>query len=112
MRLCGHDSRIAARAAPIPIGNGMTIQAVGNGMTIQSVSRSAIIGWGLFDWAAQPFFTLLTTFIYAPYFANAVASDPVQGQALWGFATAAAGLVIAFCSPVLGAVADAARRRK
>ncbi|MBX6424357.1 MAG: MFS transporter [Variibacter sp.] len=75
-------------------------------------SRAAIVGWVLFDWAAQPFFTLITTFIYAPYFANAVAPDPVAGQALWGFATAAAGFVIALVSPMLGAVADAAGRRK
>jgi UMF1 family MFS transporter len=73
---------------------------------------SAIVGWVLFDWAAQPFFTLITTFIYAPYFANAVAANPVEGQSLWGFATAASGLVIAICSPVLGAIADAAGRRK
>ncbi len=77
-----------------------------------SVSASAIIGWVLFDWAAQPFFTLITTFIYAPYFANAVAANPVEGQSLWGFATAGAGLVIAVFSPILGAVADAAGRRK
>ena len=74
--------------------------------------RSAIAGWVLFDWAAQPYFTLVTTFVYAPYFAGAVAADPVQGQALWGFATAAAGLIIALGSPVLGAIADAAGARK
>jgi UMF1 family MFS transporter len=78
----------------------------------RAAPTSAIVGWVLFDWAAQPFFTLITTFIYAPYFANAVAANPVEGQALWGFATAAAGLVIAVCSPVLGAIADAAGRRK
>jgi UMF1 family MFS transporter len=75
-------------------------------------SRLAIAGWVLFDWACQPFFTLITTFIYAPYFASAVVGDPVRGQSLWGFATAAAGLVIALCSPALGAVADATGRQK
>ncbi|MBN8920436.1 MAG: MFS transporter [Rhizobiales bacterium] len=75
-------------------------------------TRSAVIGWVLFDWAAQPFFTLVTTFIYAPYFANAIASNPVEGQSLWGFATAAAGLSIALCSPILGSIANAAGRRK
>jgi UMF1 family MFS transporter len=74
--------------------------------------RSAIAGWLLFDWAAQPYFTLVTTFVYAPYFASALAPDPARGQALWGFATAAAGFCIAFMSPVLGAIADAAGRRK
>jgi UMF1 family MFS transporter len=66
----------------------------------------------LFDWAAQPFFTLVLTFVYAPYFATAVASSPERGQALWGFATAAAGFTIALCSPVLGAIADASGQRK
>jgi len=74
--------------------------------------RSAVAGWLLFDWAAQPYFTLITTFVFAPYFATYVAADPASGQAMWGFAAAAGGLVIALCSPVLGAVADAAGRRK
>jgi UMF1 family MFS transporter len=74
--------------------------------------RSAVIGWILFAWAAEPFFTLITTFVFAPYFATHVASDPASGQSLWGFATAAAGLLIALLSPVLGAIADASGRRK
>src|SRR6202008_3151212 len=75
-------------------------------------SRAAVIGWIFFDWAAQPYFTLITTFIFAPYFAAFVAPDPATGQSLWGFATAAAGLAIALMSPVLGAIADASGRRK
>ena len=74
--------------------------------------RAAVISWIFFDWAAQPYFTLITTFVFAPYFAGFVAPDPAQGQALWGFATAAAGLMIALLSPVLGAIADASGRRK
>src|ERR1700726_3868409 len=74
--------------------------------------RSAVISWIFFDWAAQPYFTLITTFVFAPYFATHVASDPASGQSLWGFATAAAGLAIALMSPVLGAIADASGRRK
>jgi MFS transporter, UMF1 family len=74
--------------------------------------RSAAIAWIFFDWAAQPYFTLITTFVFAPYFATHVASNPASGQSLWGFATAAAGLLIALLSPVLGAIADASGRRK
>jgi len=74
--------------------------------------RAAVISWIFFDWAAQPYFTLITTFVFAPYFATHVAADPASGQALWGFATAAAGLMIALMSPVLGAIADASGRRK
>lgn len=46
--------------------------------------RSAIVAWVLFDPAAQPFFSVITTFIFAPYFAANVAPDAVTGQALWG----------------------------
>jgi MFS transporter, UMF1 family len=74
--------------------------------------RAAVVSWIFFDWAAQPYFTLIATFVFAPYFATHVASDPASGQALWGFATAAAGLTIALMSPVLGAIADASGRRK
>jgi UMF1 family MFS transporter len=74
--------------------------------------RAAVVSWILFDWAAQPYFTLITTFVFAPYFATHVASDAASGQSLWGFATAAAGLTIALLSPVLGAIADASGRRK
>ncbi len=78
----------------------------------QDRDRAGILGWLLFDCATQPFFTLITTFIFAPYFVSAVAPDPVTGQALWGWATAAAGLAIALTAPVAGVVADAIGPRK
>jgi MFS transporter, UMF1 family len=102
------DDRHREPAVSDPSQPTMTMQEA----PCRRASRLAIVGWVLFDWAAQPFFTLVTTFVYAPYFASAVAADPVEGQALWGYAKAAAGLVIAVFSPLLGAVADAAGRRK
>src|SRR5205809_1709458 len=87
-------------------------EAIGADILTKYPRRSAVVSWIFFDWAAQPYFTLITTFVFAPYFATHVASDPASGQALWGFATAAAGLMIAAMSPVLGAIADASGRRK
>ena len=74
--------------------------------------RRARLGWVLYDFAQQPLFTLVTTFIFAPYFAAVVAGDPVRGQSLWAIGVAVAGIAIACLSPVLGAIADAAGRRK
>lgn len=74
--------------------------------------RRALVGWVLFDWACQPFFTLITTFVFAPYFAAVLASDPVEGQSLWGYATAAGGLILAALSPALGSIADASGPKK
>lgn len=74
--------------------------------------RRGIWGWMLFDWAQQPFHTLIITFVFAPYFAAAVAPDAARGQELWGYATGIGGLLIALSSPVLGAIADASGPRK
>jgi UMF1 family MFS transporter len=85
---------------------------VKNAETAATVSKKGIWGWMLFDWAAQPFHTLILTFIFAPYFVSHVAADSITGQAQWGYAAAAAGIAIAFLSPVLGAIADATGPRK
>jgi UMF1 family MFS transporter len=74
--------------------------------------RRGIWGWMLFDWAAQPFFTVVTTFIFGPYVVSRMASDPAMGQAAWGYGIAAAGFVIAILSPVLGSIADQTGPRK
>ena len=77
-----------------------------------AVSRKGILGWMFFDWAAQPFHTLIITFIFAPYFAGQVAANPTDGQAVWGFAAGLGGLIIAVLSPILGAISDATGPRK
>ncbi len=71
-----------------------------------TAARRRIWGWWWFDWANQPYNTLLLTFIFAPYFAASVAPDPVTGQAVWGWALAISGVLIALAAPVLGAIAD------
>lgn len=73
----------------------------------QSAGPLAVTSWMLFDWAAQPFYTLATTFLFAPYFASTFIGDPARGSALWGYAMAAGAVVVAVCSPILGAMADA-----
>lgn len=72
----------------------------------------ARFGWVMLEWANQPFFSLITTFIFAPYFTATVIGDPIRGQALWGYGQSVAGLIIALSSPFLGAIADAAGPRK
>ena len=81
-------------------------------IAVQRASGRGIWGWMLFDWAAQPFFTVVTTFIFGPYFVSRMASDPETGQAAWGYGIAAAGLVIAVLSPILGSIADQTGPRK
>lgn len=72
--------------------------------------RKRIWGWFFFDWASQPFNTLLITFIFAPYVSELV-GDGTTAQSAWGFGIGAAGLVIAFFAPILGALADTGGNR-
>jgi len=74
--------------------------------------RLGRFGWAMFDWSNQPVFTLISTFIFAPYFTATVVGDSVRGQELWGYGQGAAALAIAVLSPILGAVADQTGPRK
>jgi len=74
--------------------------------------KRALIGWVLFDWATQPFYTLVVTFLFAPYFVNGFMVDLTRGSALWAYATGIAELIAAALAPVLGAIADASQNRK
>ena len=79
---------------------------------MKEASKLGQVSWALFDWANQPFFTVVTTFIFAPYFANVMIGDPVTGQTAWAFTQSTSGIIIAVLSPFLGAMADAGGRRK
>jgi UMF1 family MFS transporter len=68
--------------------------------------------WASYDWASSPFFAVIITFVFAAYFTEAVAPDPVSGTAWWGWAMTGSALLIALSSPVLGAIADVGGRRK
>ena len=74
--------------------------------------RAGLAGWLLFDWASQPFYTLIVTFLFAPYFVNGFVGDPTLGASLWGYATGIAELIAALLAPVFGAIADAGQPRK
>ncbi|MFK7940378.1 MAG: MFS transporter [Roseovarius sp.] len=73
-------------------------------------TRKRIWGWFFFDWASQPYNTLLITFIFAPY-VKELMDDGAAAQAAWGFGIGAAGVVIALLAPVLGALADTSGNR-
>ena len=86
-------------------------------------NRKKIWGWFFYDWASQPFHTLLMTFVFGPYFAI-VASQYYMGigqdetladanaQIVWSNCLAITGLIIGFGGPILGAIADTTRLRK
>ncbi|MFD0910779.1 MFS transporter [Ruegeria arenilitoris] len=84
--------------------------------------RRRIWGWWFFDWASQPYHTLLVTFVFGPYFAGVAAeyyatagmdaeAAAAQAQTVWANCLTITGLIIAFGAPLLGAMADVSGRR-
>jgi len=65
--------------------------------------------WALYEWAQQPYWALIATFIFTPYFAAGFVGDAARGQTLLGYAGAVSGLAIAVLSPLVGASVDARR---
>ncbi|MDU9006154.1 MFS transporter [Sedimentitalea todarodis] len=85
-------------------------------------TRKRIWGWWFFDWASQPYHTLLVTFIFGPYFAGVAAeyylttglSDQAadaRAQTVWAWCLTITGLIIGLGAPVMGALADTSGRR-
>jgi UMF1 family MFS transporter len=84
--------------------------------------RKRVWGWFFFDWASQPYFTVLLTFVFGPYFA-AIATQHFMGtgldemaadaraQSLWSLCLTITGLMVGFGGPVMGAMADTAGNR-
>jgi MFS transporter, UMF1 family len=80
------------------------------GKRLEVSSKKRIWGWFFFDWASQPYNTLLITFIFGPYI-NEIMGDGVAAQAAWGYGIGAAGIIIAVLAPILGAIADTSGSR-
>ncbi|WP_421736150.1 MFS transporter [Caulobacter sp.] len=67
------------------------------------------VAWAAYEWAQQPYWALIATFIFTPYFAAGFVGDAARGQSLLGYAGALSGLLIAIFSPLVGASVDTRR---
>ena len=89
------------------------------------VPRRRVFAWALYDWATQPFNTVLLTFVWVPsYLTSTFFVDPAvigtareeaalgQLASNLGYGITVAGLLIALLAPVLGQRADRAGRQK
>ena len=71
-----------------------------------------IIAWSLYDFANQPFTTLIVTFIFSKFFVEVLAKNEIVGTSLWSLGIAITAIFVSFLSPILGALADAGGYRK
>ena len=77
-----------------------------------SASRRAKISWALYDCGNSAFSAVIVTFVFATYFSQGIALNPVDGTADWGWAMTVSALAVAVLSPIFGAIADIGGRRK
>lgn len=84
--------------------------------------RKRIWGWFFFDFASQPYHTVLLTFIFGPFFvslaqqtflADGLSADQAgaAAQTMWAQTLTITGLIIGFGAPLLGAIADTSGRK-
>ncbi|NYF09391.1 UMF1 family MFS transporter [Leifsonia sp. AK011] len=114
----------------IPVAaNTLAVGVVGLDIENKVVPRKRVVSWALWDWATQPFNSVILTFVFASLYLVSdsflpadIASLP-EGNATreaalaqlssgYGWATTAAGILILLLAPVLGQRADASGRKK
>ena len=91
----------------------------------KTIPRKRVWSWAFWDWATQPFNTVLITFVWVPsYLTSVFFVDPdvvgTAGEAAalgqlasnLGYGITVAGLLIALLAPVLGQRADRAGQQK
>ena len=69
-------------------------------------SQQAMWGWCSFDWANSAYPTLIVTFVFPAFFAQAIVGDAVLGQVYWTQAIGWSALLVALTAPLLGRLAD------
>lgn len=78
----------------------------------QRITRAGQLGWAFYQLASSPYFVIVNIFVFNAYFQKHVVGDNVQGQVIWGYTQALAGVMIPLLAPILGALADAYGPRK
>jgi len=74
--------------------------------------KRTIFSWSMYDFANQPFTTLIITFIFSAYYTQAIAPNIHDGTFLWSIGITITALFVALISPLMGAIADQGGYRK
>jgi len=117
--------------AKIPTAaNSLAVGVVGSALDEDRViPRKQVVSWALWDWATQPFNSVILTFVFTALYLTTDAFLPPEIAALgkdadayqrgiatlsanYGFVLGAAGILVALLAPVIGQQTDASGRRK
>ena len=74
--------------------------------------KRTIFTWSLYDFANQPFPTIIITFIYSIFFTGYIAQEYNNPDSIWLYAVSLSSIIIALLSPIMGTIADSSGYRK
>ncbi|MBL7102402.1 MAG: MFS transporter, partial [Desulfobacteraceae bacterium] len=81
---------------------------------MQTNDKKAIFGWAMYDWANSAFATTVMAGFFPIFFKQfwSVGADTTLSTARLGLANSIAGIAVALCAPILGAIADKGTSKK
>jgi UMF1 family MFS transporter len=78
--------------------------------------KKTIFGWAMYDWANSAFATVMLTAIFPVFFEGTIVPEDgwngISGEALWGFLTGGAAIILFAFMPILGSIADFSASKK
>ena len=81
-------------------------------MTRKIKNKGEVLAWSMYDFANQPFSTLVVTFIYGTFFTTVISENEIIGTKQWSYAVSFSAIVVAILSPLMDALADRGGYRK
>jgi UMF1 family MFS transporter len=90
----------------------MTVAAPPAGLIAGGALPRSAWCWAAFEGFRNPAVVLITIYVFMPYYVQAVAPTPVEGQALAARAHQYAGWAVALTAPLMGLVVDRLGPRK
>jgi UMF1 family MFS transporter len=76
------------------------------------VRRREVFAWAMYDFANSGYTTVVLTAVFSAYFVGAVAGGEAWGTFAWTAALSLSSLLVMVAAPLLGAWADAHRRKR
>ena len=61
----------------------------------ESSSKGRVVAWGMWDWGAQPFNTVITTFVFSVYLTSSAFGETNFTSMALAVSTGVAGLLVA-----------------
>ena len=80
--------------------------------SVSRASRRATWAWALWDWAEQPYPTIIQTFIFATYITSSYFGDKDANTSMLSVGNMIAAILVAVSAPVFGRRSDETGKRK